>query len=75
MAGACQHCYVLGRNAVFFREVFRYDEIVVGYNSFDSGNNELVSYARFQLFEMSLQIRGGGDEDECVRFLHDVIDV
>ena len=75
VAGTCQYSDILGRHAILFREVLRHDKIVIGDDSFDGGNDELILNAGFQLFQVSLQVRGGGDKDKCIRFLHNVIDV
>ena len=41
----------------FFCEVFRYNNVVIGYDSFDSGDDKLIFYLGFQFFQMRLQIR------------------
>ena len=61
VAGTCQYSDILGRHAILFREVLRHDNIVIGDDSFDGGNDELILNAGFQLFQVSLQVRGGGD--------------
>ena len=51
------------------------DSVVIGYDSFDSGDDKLIFYLGFQLFQMRLQIRRGSDEDQCIRFFHNIVDV
>lgn len=51
------------------------NHVVIGYDSFDSSDNKLILNLCFQLFQMSFQIRRGGDENQCIRFLHDIVDV
>ena len=45
-----QYGNIFGRNTIFLVKVFRDNQIVIGDNTFDSGNNELVSDPCFQLF-------------------------
>ena len=75
VAGACKDSDVFGWYAIFFCEIFRYNHVVIGYDSFDSSDNKLILNLCFQLFQMSFQIRRGGDENQCIRFLHDIVDV
>ena len=75
VAGTCKDCYVFWWHTIFFCEVFRYNNVVIGYDSFDSGDDKLIFYLGFQFFQMRLQIRRGSDEDQCIRFFHNIVDV
>ena len=66
---------LLFRHVERVMEILRDGDVVVGHNTFSGNHNHLVSQAGLQLFEVSLEIRRGRDEDECVAVFHDVVDV
>ncbi len=75
MAGTCQYCDILSRDAIFLSEILRYNHVVIGYDAFDGGDDEFILNLGLQLLQMSLQIRGRCNEDERIGFFHDIIDV
>ena len=75
MAGTCQYSNIFGWNAVFFCEVLRYDQIVIGYDSFYSSNDEFIPYPRFQLLQVNFEIGGGGDKYQRIRLFHYIVDI
>ena len=75
MAGTCQYSNIFRWNAIFFCEVLRYDQIVIGYDSFYSSNDEFIPYPRFQLLQVSFEIGGGGDKYQRIRLFYYIVDI
>ncbi len=75
MAGTCQYSNILSRDAIFLSEIFRDNQVVIGYNTFDGSYDEFILNLSLQFLQVNLQIRGRCNEDERIRFFHDIIDV
>ena len=75
MAGTCQYCDIFGRNTVFFREVFRYNHVVIGYDALNGSDDELILDFCLQLLQVSLQIRRRSYKDKRIRLLDYIVDV
>ncbi len=75
MAGTCQHSNIFGWNTVFFREVFRYNHVVIGYDTFNGSDDEFILNLSLQLLQVSLQIRGRSNKDERIRLFDYIVDV
>ena len=75
MAGTCQYSDILSRDTIFLSEIFRDNQVVIGYNTFDGSYDEFILNLSLQFLQVNLQIRGRCNEDERIRFFHDIIDV
>ena len=67
MAGTCQHSDVFRWYAIFLSEVFGHDNIVVGYDSFDSGNDKFIFNLVTELSEFRVSARLRAKENAFLR--------
>ena len=65
MAGTCQYSNILSRDAIFLSEIFRDNQVVIGYNTFDGSYDEFILNLSLQFLQVNLQIRGRCNEDEA----------
>ena len=56
-------------------EILATDEILVGYDTLDSGDDVLVAEARLQFLQVTLQVRRRRDEHQRVVLLHNAVDI
>ncbi len=76
MARPSYHSYKLFGDIKFLHQVVRDKHILIGYNTLDSIDNQLVSHTRLAyLFEITLRIGRGGNKYDCVTGTKETIDV
>jgi len=66
---------ILVRHVVDLMEIFRADEVLVGHDTLDCGDDVLVAQADLQFLQVSLQVGRGGDEHQCVVLLGNLVEV
>ena len=75
MARTGQDGNIIFGHPILLMEIFRYDEVLIGYNTLDSRNDELVLELGLQFLQMALQVRRGSDEYQYVRLAYNLVDV
>ena len=75
MGGTSDAGEVVVGHIEYLMEIFRADEVLVGYDTFDGCNDELIADAGLQFLEVSLEIRRRRDKHQRIVLLYNTVDV